>query len=87
MVFEYLLSYNNLDLDLKTDPGVYPGVYPGVPWALENNYGFRRPCKACQSETRDQKLKLNEDDVHITLFFLQSKSIYICKSSRRELLI
>ena len=72
MVFEYL-SYNNLDLDLKTDPG----VYPGVPWALENNYGFRRPCKACQSETRDQKLKLNEDDVHITLFSLQLKSMYI----------
>ena len=68
MVFEYL-SYNNLDLDLKTDPG--------VPWALENNYGFRRPCKACQSETRDQKLKLNEDDVHITLFSLQLKSMYI----------
>ena len=52
-------------------------MYSGVPWALENNYGFRRPCKACQSETRDQKLKLNEDDVHITLFSFQLKSMYI----------
>ena len=52
-----------------------------MPWALGNNYGFRRPCKACQSETRDQKLKLNEDDVHITLLSLQSKSKYISRNA------